>query len=54
MDSIGLTFSLISFVSQLLDFLSMSSVVRGKALGAEQGWYKIAWAFLKVKIFIVL
>lgn len=33
---------------ELIDFLSMSSVVRSKSQGIEQGWYKIAWAFLKV------
>ncbi|XP_065062280.1 jouberin-like [Rhopilema esculentum] len=33
---------------EIVDFLSMSSVVRGNTQGREQGWYKIAWAFLKV------
>eukprot|EP00794_Sanderia_malayensis_P004725 gene4725-5348_t len=33
---------------EIIDFLSARSVTRGKMPGADQGWYKIAWAFLKV------
>ena len=32
----------------------MSSVLRGRQQGAEKGWFKIAWAFLKVYFFLCL